>query len=75
MGLLTPTAQGLGEEEVGVPGSWKTPAKCTLNLKLAGRAKGLERWLEGERARQARGKGKEDGGRLLVIRTFELQKS
>jgi len=42
MGLLTPTAQGLGEEEVGVPGSWKTPAKCTLNLKLAGRAKGAE---------------------------------
>lgn len=42
-------AQG-PEEEVGVPGSWETPVKCMLNLKLAGRAEGAEEEAEGGRA-------------------------
>lgn len=71
MGLLTSITQGPGEEEVGVSGSWEIPAKCTLNLKLAGRAEGAEE-AAGRRENVA---GKGGGGCSLVIRMLELQKS
>lgn len=75
MGLLTSITQGPGEEEVGVSGSWEIPAKCTLNLKLAGRAEGAEE-AAGRRENMAgKGKSKGGGGCSLVIRTLELQKS
>lgn len=59
MGLLTSTAQGPGEEDVVVPGSWETSVKCILNLKLAGRAEGAEEEAgRRERAWQAVGKAR-----------------
>ena len=75
MGLLTSTAQGLGEEEVGVPGSWETPAKCTLNMKPAGRAEGAEEVAGRRASTTGRGERQGGGGRSLVIRTFELHKT
>lgn len=73
MGLPASAAQGSDEEEVGVPGSWETPAKYILNWRE--RQREQRRRLEGRKAWQAGGESKEDGGRSLVIRTFELQKS
>lgn len=60
---------------MGVLGSWEIPAKSPLNLKLAGRAEGVEEAAGRRESVAGKGKRKGDEGCSLVIRTLELQKS